>query len=83
MPTLPDLTVVIDEQPYLLTVGVVDKDQPVLLMAKDSDGSTALSGPVLTRAQAKAGVAHNSRPEKESMPGPFSNLDSSLYEGGT
>lgn len=83
---------VVDEQPYLLTVGVVDKlpvaailgwDLPVLRellrAAKDSDCSTPLSGPVLTRAQAKAGVEHDLQAEPE----PFSNMDSSLFEGGT
>lgn len=43
------------------------------------DGSTEFSGPVLTRAQAKAGVVHDSRPEPD--PEPFSNLDCSLFEG--
>lgn len=93
-----DLTVVVDKQPYLLTVGVVDKlhvpailgwDLPVLLevllKSKDIDSNAALSGQVLTRAQAKAEVAHNSRSgeEPEPEPAPFSNLDSSLFEGGT
>ena len=91
-----DLTVVVDEQPYLLTVGVVEKlpvpallgwDLPVLLdllsegETKDSDCVRDLSGPVITRAQARAGVTSDSRQEKE--PDPFSTLDSSLFEGGT
>lgn len=91
-----ELTVVIDEKPYLMTVGVVDKlpvaailgwDLPVLLevllATKDSHCSTAASGPVLTRAQVKAGVGHDSQPAKEPEPDPFSNLDCSLFQGGT
>lgn len=91
-----DLMVVVDEQPYLLTVGVVDKLPvaailgwdllvllDVLLAAKDGDGSAALVGPVLTRAQAKAGVMPDAQQEKELEPQPFSTLDSSLFEGGT
>ncbi|XP_042247194.1 uncharacterized protein LOC121882816 [Thunnus maccoyii] len=93
-----DLTVVVDEQPYLMTVGVVEKlpvaailgwDLPVLLdvlldvEAKDSDGVKGLSGQVITRAQARAGVTSDPWQRKGPDPEPFSTLDSSLFEGGT
>ncbi|XP_067447429.1 uncharacterized protein [Thunnus thynnus] len=79
-----DLTVVVDEQPYLLTVGVVEKlplaailgwDLPVLLdvlldvEAKDSDGVKGLSGQVITRAQARAGLT--SGRERDQIQNPF------------
>ncbi|XP_055016250.1 uncharacterized protein LOC129410969 [Boleophthalmus pectinirostris] len=66
-----DLTVTVDEQPYLLSVGVVEKlpvaailgwDLPVLIDvlqeggAKVSDCGRGFSGPVITRAQARTGV---------------------------
>ncbi|XP_042254566.1 uncharacterized protein LOC121887718 [Thunnus maccoyii] len=93
-----DLTVVVDEQPYLMTVGVVEKlpvaailgwDLPVLLdvlldvEAKDSDGVKSLSGQVITRAHARAGVTSDPWQRKGPDPEPFSTLDSSLFEGGT
>ncbi|XP_072316854.1 uncharacterized protein [Eucyclogobius newberryi] len=91
-----ELTLVVDEQPYLLTVGVVERlpvaailgwDLPVLLDvlmeegAKDCPVTRGLSGAVITRAQARAGVTPT--PEKEPDPEPFSTLDSSLFEEGT
>ncbi|XP_035986825.1 uncharacterized protein LOC105922039 [Fundulus heteroclitus] len=89
-----DLTVVIDEQPYLLTFGVIEnlpvdvifgRDLPVLFdwlkekqstqMGSDKDVETQvnvnISGPVVTRAQAQAGVQ------------PLPDLDSTLCDGGT
>ena len=90
-----DVTVTIDEQSYLLTVGVVEHlpvdailgwDFPVLMdllqdkeLAVQTDSgemgdlgvNVNVVGPVITRAQAKAGVQ------------PLPDLDSSLCEGGT
>lgn len=88
-----DVTVTVADQPYLVTVGVVENlpvdailgwDLPVLMdllnansVPDDADsggnGECALniSCPVLTRAQARAGVQ------------PLPDLDHSLCEGGT
>lgn len=84
-----------DKQPYLLTLGVVNKlpvhailgwDLPVLLKvlltAKDTGLSTAFLAPVLTQAQARAGTVHKSEQDKEAEPEPFSYLDS-LFKQAT
>lgn len=91
-----ELTVVVDEQPYLLTVGVVEKlpvaailgwDLPVLYdvllegRVKDSDCEEAVTGLVITRAQARAGVT--AEQTVKTCAEPFSDLDSSVFEGGT
>lgn len=90
-----DLMVVVNEQPYLLTVGVVEKlpvaailgwDLPVLLdvlMEKQDQDLKGVAGAVITRAQAKAMKTSSPKKEKEPEPEPFSTLDNSLFEGGT
>ena len=91
-----EVTVVVDQQPYLLTVGVVERlavaailgwDLSVVLdvlleaRPKDSDLGKYLSGHVLTPAQARAGVTPEQRQGKEPDPELFSTLDSSVFEG--
>ena len=93
-----DLTLVVNEQPYLMTVGVVEKlpvaailgwDLPVLLDLlqegenKDNDCDKGLSGQVITRAQARAGWVPGPSQNKGPDPEFFSKMDSSLFEGGT
>ncbi|XP_068171734.1 uncharacterized protein [Antennarius striatus] len=89
-----ELTIVVEEQPYLMTVGVVEKlpvaailgwDLPVLLDVlreegnEDMDGVKALSGLVI-RAQARAGVT--AEQTRDPCLDPFPTLDSDLFEGG-
>ncbi|XP_074480628.1 uncharacterized protein LOC141761195 [Sebastes fasciatus] len=112
-----ELTVTIDEQSYLLTVGVVAKlpvaallgwDLPVLLdllqenrpvetdTGQRGEVNVTVSCPVITRAQAKAGVQplpdlHRGLCEggtqglrkEEPCAHPFPDFDSSLFDGGT
>ena len=93
-----EVTVVVGEQPYLLTVGVVERlpiaailgwDLPVLLDVlleagpKDSDLGKGLSRHAITRAQARAGVAPDPGQAKGPDPELFATLDSSMFEGGT
>ncbi|KAK7909657.1 hypothetical protein WMY93_014341 [Mugilogobius chulae] len=85
-----EVSVIIDDQPYLMTVAVVDNlpvdlvlgtDLPVLLdllqkmecenVCDVNDVTGNVSCPVVTRAQAKAGVE------------PLPDLDDGLVEGGT
>uniref|UniRef100_A0A3P9LR23 Gypsy retrotransposon integrase-like protein 1 n=1 Tax=Oryzias latipes TaxID=8090 RepID=A0A3P9LR23_ORYLA len=78
-----ELTVVIDDQPYLITVGVVDhlpvdillgRDFPMLmglLQSEEYIHETDVSAPVITRSKAKMGVQ------------PLPDLDSSLCQNAT
>lgn len=80
-----EIVVTIDEQSYMITVGVVDKlpvdlilgtDLPVLLDLLQEENTVVeanekVSCPVVTRAHAKAGLQ------------PLPDLDDSLCEGGT
>uniref|UniRef100_A0AAQ5XHE4 Gypsy retrotransposon integrase-like protein 1 n=1 Tax=Amphiprion ocellaris TaxID=80972 RepID=A0AAQ5XHE4_AMPOC len=93
-----DLTVGVNGQAYLLSVGVVEKlpvaailgwDLPVLLdvlleeEGKDTDCEKGVLGPVITRAQARAEVTSKPKLTCEPQTEPFSTLDDSLFEGGT
>lgn len=90
-----ELTIVVEEQPYLMTVGVVEKlpvaailgwDLPVMLDILREEGNRdivcekALSGLVITRAQARAGATADQT--RDPCSEPFSTLDSGLFEGG-